>query len=113
MSTPLFDVVVRGVESGLASPPVGTIRGYQVAGPGGVKWSIWDHGDELSVNDGPSFRDRTVAFVPVELCDRLTAGEKWELICRAAGDIHTAKLTEELGMSGPPSLGPMWRASRG
>lgn len=113
MSKPMFDVVVRGVESGLVSPPVGTIRGYQVAGPGGVKWSIWDHGDELSVNDGPLFRDRTVAIVPVEACERLSVGEKWGLVCRAATAIHTAKLIEELGQPGPPNFGPMWRASRG
>lgn len=66
------------------------MKQYLVNGPGDRKWSIWDHGDEMSVTDGPKLTDRLVATVPQRLCSRLTPEEKFEHVRRAASAIQTA-----------------------
>ena len=78
---------------------------YLVDGPGG-KWSIWDHGDEMAVCDGPDLTSRVVATVPVALASRLDAGGRWEHVVDAANAIHVAKLLN----SDSPNFRKLWRA---
>lgn len=47
---------------------------YLVDGPNGVRWSIWDHGNELSVCSGPELTSPVVAQVPEPIASQLNAG---------------------------------------
>lgn len=66
------------------------MKQWHVAGPGGVKWSIFDYGDEMSVNAGPYLLSRMVAHIPQPVARRLNAEERWSHVVSAAGSIHTA-----------------------
>lgn len=79
-------------------------KGYRVEGPGG-KWSIWDHGDELTVCRGPNLADDVVARVPPEVARKMDAGHKRKHVESAAGSIHVAKL---LG-GDSPNFHLLWR----
>lgn len=79
--------------------------GWRVAGPGNRSWSIWDHGDELTVRDGPNLTDTVVARVPTEWTKRLTPGERWAHVEGAASAVHAARLLD----SDVPIFRQLWR----
>lgn len=79
---------------------------YLIDGPGNIKWSIWDHGNELTACAGPSMTDRVVAMVPEPLATRLDASGRWAHAVDAANAIHVAKLLD----SDCPVFRKLWRA---
>lgn len=83
---------------------------YLVDGPGDKKWSIWDHGDELTVCEGPTIRDRVAGRVPPSLASRLDDGGRWEHVVDAASAIHVARLLSTSLVSAPPNFRKLWRA---
>lgn len=85
-------------------------RGYLVDGPGDKKWSIWDHGDELTACEGPTFADRIAARVPPSMASHLDAGGRWEHVVDAANAIHVARLLSTSLVSMTPSFRKLWRA---
>jgi hypothetical protein len=83
----------------------GKTKGYRVQGPGGV-WSIWDHGDEMTVCQGANLTDRVVARVPIGIARKMDAGHKWAHVENAAGAIKVAAL---LG-SDSPTFRMLWQS---
>lgn len=81
------------------------VKAYLVHGPGGVEWSIWDHGCELVVCNGPLMTDRAVARVIDS--HRLSDAGRSEQIIAAASAIHVAKL----GGWDEPIFHKLWRAA--
>lgn len=74
------------------------MKTYYVDGHEGVKYSIWDHGDEMCVNRGPLITDETIARIRPEVARRLDDGGKRQLVVSAASSIRVADL---LGTDSP------------
>jgi hypothetical protein len=94
------------------SPPR-SIPGWRVNGPGGV-WSIWDHGDELVVCQGPTPKARVVARVREEICRRVSGDTRRYWMEKAASAIHTAVLLGQLYEDeAEPNFETPWERWRG
>ncbi len=79
---------------------------YLVKGPGEVEWSVWDHGDELSVCEGPKLTDRLVARVPQSIARKMTDSHRLLHVHDACGAIHVAKLLN----SDSPNFHMLWQS---
>lgn len=78
---------------------------YLVDGPGGIKWSIWDHGDEMCVNRGPDITSDVVATVPQPIARKMDAAHRWQHVVSAASSIRVSALLD----GDSPNFHLLWR----
>ena len=78
---------------------------YLVDGPGNKKWSIWDFGDEMTVQNGRKLTSDVVARVPQWVASKISKEHRWDHVVDAAGAIRVAVL---LG-SDSPTFHKLWR----